>query len=77
MEEKEEAGYRSPTWKILRALQKVNNATQIEGEAIMSAPPSFRVSRPRRPGVLGHSRRADGDYLGKLVGIGENKLVEK
>jgi len=41
MEEKEEAGYRSPTWKILRALQQVNKATRIEGEAIMSAPPLF------------------------------------
>ena len=40
-------------------------------------PPSFRVSRPRRPGVLGRSRRTDGDYLGKLVGIRENKLVEQ
>ena len=41
MDEKEEAGYRSPTWKILRALQQVNKATRIEGEAIMSAPPLF------------------------------------
>ena len=41
MEEKEEAGYRSQTWKILQALQHVNKATRIEGEAIMSAPPLF------------------------------------
>ena len=39
-EEKEEAGYRSPTWSILRALQKINKA-RLEGEAIMSAPPFF------------------------------------
>jgi len=41
MEEKEEAGYRSPTWRVLRALQQVNKATRIEGETIMSAPPLF------------------------------------
>jgi len=41
-EEKEETGYRSPTWSILRALQKINKAKRIEGEAIMSAPPFFQ-----------------------------------
>jgi len=41
-EEKEEAGYRSPMWSILRALQKINKAKRLEGEAIMSAPPFFR-----------------------------------
>ena len=43
MEEKEEAGYRSPTWKILRALQQVDKVTRIEGETIVSdgLPPLF------------------------------------
>jgi len=41
-EEKEEAGYRSPTWSILRALQKINKAKRLENEAIMSAPPFFQ-----------------------------------
>jgi len=41
-EEKEEAEYRSPTWSILLALQKINKANRIEGEAIMSAPPFFQ-----------------------------------
>ena len=41
-EVKEEAGHRSPTWSILRALQKINKAKRIEGEAIMSAPPFFQ-----------------------------------
>jgi len=40
-EEKEEAEFRSPTWSILRALQKFNKAKRLEGEAIMSAPPFF------------------------------------
>jgi len=34
-EEKEEAGSRSPTWSILRALEKINKAKRLEGEAIM------------------------------------------
>jgi len=41
-EEKEEAGYRSPTWSILRALQKINEARRLEGEAVMSAPHFFQ-----------------------------------
>ena len=43
-EEKEEAGYRSPTWSILRALQKINKAKRLQGEAIMSAPPFFQCA---------------------------------
>ena len=39
MEEMEETECRSLTWAVLRALQQINEATQIEGEAIMSAPP--------------------------------------
>ena len=43
MEEKEEAGYRSPSWSILRALHKINKAAKrLEGEAVMSAPPFFQ-----------------------------------
>jgi len=42
MEEKEEAGYRSPTWSILRALQNINKAKRLEGEDLMSAPPFFQ-----------------------------------
>ena len=41
-EEKEETGYRSPTWSILLALQKINKAKRLEGEVIMSAPPFFQ-----------------------------------
>jgi len=38
-EEKEEAGYRSPTWSILRPLQRTNKAKRFEGEAVMSTLP--------------------------------------
>ena len=41
-EELEEAGYRSPTWAVLRALQQINSATRIEGKAAMFAPPFFQ-----------------------------------
>jgi len=41
-DETEEAGYGSPTWSILRALQKINKAKRLEGEAVMSAPPFFQ-----------------------------------
>jgi len=41
-EEKQEAGYRSPTWSILQAMQKINKAKRLDGEAVMSAPPFFQ-----------------------------------
>jgi len=41
-ERKEEAGCRSVTWSILRALQKINKAKGLEGEAKTSAPPFFQ-----------------------------------
>ena len=53
-EEKEEAGYRSPMWSILRTLQKINKAKRLEGKAVMSAPPLFQSGGgTRRPKVLG------------------------
>jgi len=42
MEEKEEAGDRSPMWSILRTLQKIIKGKRVEGEAVMSAPPFFQ-----------------------------------
>ena len=46
-EDLEEAEYRWPTWALLRAMQQINNATRIEGEATMSALP-FLQSVGRR-----------------------------
>jgi len=51
-EENEEAGYRSPTWSILQALQRINKAKRHEGEAVMSAIPFFQSAgrgSPPRP----------------------------
>jgi len=42
IEELEKAGYRSPTWAVLRALQQINSARRIKVEAVMSAPPFFQ-----------------------------------
>jgi len=41
-EEKEAAAYRPPTWSILRALQKINQAKKLEDKAVLSAPPFFQ-----------------------------------
>jgi len=45
-QEKGKTGYRSPTpaWSILEALQKINKAMRLEGEAVMSAPPFFQLA---------------------------------
>ena len=37
----EAAGYRSPTWRVLRALQSLLSATQLQGESAVAAPPFF------------------------------------
>ena len=45
-----EAGkYRSPTWRVLKALQKINNAQMIIGESAVSAAPCFASAG--RPGI--------------------------
>jgi len=49
MEEKEEAGYRSSTWSILRALQKINQVKRLEDEA----PCLLSGAGMRTPKVLG------------------------
>ena len=37
-EELEKAGYRSPTWAVLRVLQQINSGTRIEGEVAIRLP---------------------------------------
>jgi hypothetical protein len=37
----EAARYRSPTWRVLRALQSLLSATQLQGESAVVAPPFF------------------------------------
>ena len=45
-EGKEEAGYRSPTSSVLRALQKINKSKRLEGEAVMLGPPFSQSAGP-------------------------------
>jgi hypothetical protein len=37
----EAMGYRSPTWRLLRALQSLLSAVQLQGESAVTAPPFF------------------------------------
>jgi hypothetical protein len=37
----EARGYRSPTWRLLRALQSLLSAVQLQGESSVTAPPFF------------------------------------
>ena len=37
----EAMGYRSPTWRLLRALQSLFSAVQLQGESAVTAPPFF------------------------------------
>ncbi len=37
----EARGYRSPTWRLLRALQSLFSAVQLQGESAVTAPPFF------------------------------------
>ena len=43
----EEKGYRSPTWRILRALQATINANVVIGETRLTAAPSSKVRDDR------------------------------
>jgi len=52
-EKLEAAGYRSPTWAVLRALQQINSARRIDGEAAMSTPPFFNSAGRRDLLLLG------------------------
>jgi hypothetical protein len=37
----ETTGYRSPTWRVLRALQSMLSAVQLQGESVVTAAPFF------------------------------------
>jgi len=73
MEEKEEAGYRSSTWSILRALQKINQVKRLEDEA----PCLLSGAGMRTPKVLGRGWRTYPCGMGKFIGIEVGAVVEK
>ena len=46
----EASGYRSPTWRILRALQPFTKAKVLMGESVVTAAPFFEgAGRPSKP----------------------------
>jgi len=47
-EELQEAGYGSPTWAVLQALQQINSATRMEGKAANVCPSFHSISGTRR-----------------------------
>jgi len=67
-EELEEAGYRLPTWALLRALQQIHSATRIEGEATNSdvCPSSLSISGIRRSTLLGEKKN-HGSIMGEPI----------
>jgi len=76
-EEKKEAGCRSPTSSILRALQKINKAKRprFEGKAVMSAPLIFQSAGRRELKFWGEDDGPTG-CTGKFIRIGAGVLVE-
>ena len=40
----EAEGYRSPTWRVLRALQELHGAKTLQGESALTAPPFFEAA---------------------------------
>ena len=65
-EELEEAGQGSPTWAVLRALQQINSATRIKGEAAMSAPPFFQSAGREDLLFLG-GKGTNGNNMGEPI----------
>ena len=74
-EELKEAGYRSPTWAVLRALQQINSATRIEGEAAMSTASFLSVGGTRRSTLLGGKRRTSGSNMGEPIRTRKGKMA--
>ena len=51
----EEDGYRSPSWRVLRALKDIIAATRIQGESMITAPPFFTSAFRGDKHLLGHT----------------------
>ena len=59
-EQLEAASYRSPTWRVLHALQSLLSAAQLQGESAVTAPPLFPSCGERDSSVLGEARGPTG-----------------
>jgi len=74
----EEAGYRLPTWAVLRALLQIDSTTRIEGEAAICLPfLSFSVGSTRRSTLLGGGRRTNGSNMGESIRTRKGKLLKR
>ena len=51
----EEEGYRSPSWRVLRALKDIIGATRIQGESMITAPPFFTSAFRGDKHLWGHT----------------------
>jgi len=56
-------------WAVLRALQQINSATRIEGDAAMSASPFFHSAG------RGDLRRTNGSNMGEPIRTRKGKLA--
>ena len=62
----EASGYRSPTWRTLRALHFCSKAKVLIGESMITAAPFFRRSGTTIKAILGTSARTESNSVGKL-----------
>ena len=51
----EEDGYRSPSWRVLRALKDIVAATRLQGESMITAPPFFTSAFRGDKHLWGHT----------------------
>jgi len=73
-EEKEEAGYRSPTRSILQVLQKINKTKRIEGNV---TPSLLSVCGTKRFKVLGRGWQTYCCSMGTFIGMRAGEVVGK
>jgi hypothetical protein len=64
----EATGYRSPTWRVLRALQSMLSAVQLQGESAVTAAPFFSSAGRRKTRFWGNEQ---GQTVFLWEGLGE------
>ena len=72
----EAMGYRSPTWRLLQALQSLLSAVQLQGESAVTAPPFF-PSAGRLGSVESSATNERGLHAKRVRARGESHLLWK
>jgi len=72
----EARGYRSPTWRLLRALQSLLSAVQLQGESAVTAPPFF-ISAGRSTTRFWGKEQGPTVFLWESLGEEEREECEK